>query len=302
MITVLDFETTSVATHEAWPTEIALVSLDFDLNEIQTFQTLIKPPRNARIDPKALQVSRLTIEELQKASYFDQYWPQIAPLLTDSVVIAHYAQFDMQILQKCLLQMGIEELPPHLCTLKMSRRILNNQVINFKLGTLCDHFGIYLEGHRALEDARATAEILRRLAAKDDSVLREIKSKLKAAETFSHERTRSPNSNSVIKINREAKLDFKEEIDDKSIFSVLNSSKTQVVLTGEPTYGKEEFSRRAESLNLRYQETSPGGKTIFVVVAQEYGERKIRIAKEKGIPVLSQRQFDHLFESQKHKS
>jgi DNA polymerase III subunit epsilon len=298
LITILDFEATSRFANEAWPTEIALVKLDWNLNQIETFQTLIKPPQGAVIDSAALTISRLTHEEINSAEYFDRYWTEIAPIISESVVVAHNATYDISILQKCLLQMNIEELPPNACTLQMSRKALRNIVPNFKLGTLCSHFGIPLNGHRALDDALATADLLRRLIEINPHFILELKQKQSTSEKF--EITGRHRELSKVPTPRSASSDSNnsDEIDPGVLIAIRTSSKTQIVLTGTPSYGKDVFARRAERIGLRYQETSPGGKTIFVVKAPDFGQRKINMALEKGIPILTQAQFDWLVENQ----
>lgn len=296
MITILDLETTSRFPYEAWPTEIALVKLDFELNELERFETLIKPASGAKIDPSALRISNLEKSDLDKAHYFDRYWSSIAPLISESVLVAHNSSFDMPILQKCLLAMEIEDLPESACTLQLSRKTLGNKVKDFKLGTLCQYFGIPLQGHRALEDALATAELLRNLVDLNSNILDHLRARQSKSAPFSVSDSQISLSELPIKRIIKEVTQESSSIEPHILSAIRNSNKTQVVLTGTPSYGKEEFGRKAQKIGLKYQETSPGGKTIFVVKAQDFGQRKINLAIEKGIPVLTQSQFDILVE------
>ena len=52
-----------------------------------------------------------------------------------------------------------DRLPESFCTCRLSRKLVKG-LPNYKLNTLCDHFGIALNHHEALSDARGAAKIM----------------------------------------------------------------------------------------------------------------------------------------------
>ena len=93
---------------------------------------------------------------------FPQIWSQIEPLMTEGLLVAHNAVFDMGVLKKCLQHYGIawKKSVPYLCTVQIGRRMLPG--MSRKLNVLCDYYGIPLDHHQAASDSRACAQILLR--------------------------------------------------------------------------------------------------------------------------------------------
>ena len=75
--------------------------------------------------------------------------------------VAHNVDFDRDFLNIHLSRAGHEVMPnPYLCTQKLAKRVHPN-LTKYGLGALSEVFGIELpQAHRALHDARATAELL----------------------------------------------------------------------------------------------------------------------------------------------
>ena len=96
------------------------------------------------------------------APSFPALWPQIEPLLSSGILVAHNAGFDLGVLRKCLTAYEIswKSSVKGLCTVVMGRSLLPG--IGHKLNELCDYYGIELNHHRADSDSHACAEILLR--------------------------------------------------------------------------------------------------------------------------------------------
>ena len=94
------------------------------------------------------------------APTFPELWKKIEPVLSSGVLVAHNASFDMGVLKKCLNDYNIpwKSTVSYCCTVQMGTRILPG--MSHKLNTLCDHYGISLDHHRADSDSRAAAKIL----------------------------------------------------------------------------------------------------------------------------------------------
>jgi len=98
-------------------------------------------------------------ETVKDAPTFPELWPEIEPLMSGGLLVAHNAVFDMSVLKKCLQHYEIDWKPyvRYICTVQMGRRILPG--ISHKLDVLCDYYGIELDHHQAASDSRACAKI-----------------------------------------------------------------------------------------------------------------------------------------------
>ena len=101
-------------------------------------------------------------ETVFDAPSFPELWPELEPILSSGILVAHNASFDLGVLRKCLAGYEIEWRPTvkGICTVVMGRSLLPG--ISHKLNDLCDYYGICLNHHRADSDSRACAEILLR--------------------------------------------------------------------------------------------------------------------------------------------
>ena len=127
---------------------------------IQEFSSLVNP--ETYFDYFNVQLTGISEETVEDAPTFPQVWPQIEPILSNGLLVAHNAVFDLSVLKKCLLGYGIEWKPyvRYLCTVQMGRRVLPG--MRHKLNDLCEYYGISLIHHQAASDSRACAEILLR--------------------------------------------------------------------------------------------------------------------------------------------
>jgi DNA polymerase-3 subunit epsilon len=124
------------------------------------FYTLVNP--ETHFDPFNTMLTGISEESVRNAPSFPEVWEKIEPYMSDELLVAHNAQFDMGVLKKCLLAYEIEWKPyvRYICTVQMGRRILPG--ISHKLNDLCDYYGIALDHHKADSDSRACAQILLR--------------------------------------------------------------------------------------------------------------------------------------------
>jgi DNA polymerase-3 subunit epsilon len=83
----------------------------------------------------------------------------------DAVVVGHNVRFDLAFLNAAFAAHGFASLPHrHVDTLRLARRLLRDDVPNLRLLTLAKHLRApTVPCHRALADARATAEVLHAL-------------------------------------------------------------------------------------------------------------------------------------------
>ncbi len=148
---VLDCETTGLGKHDR-VVEIAAVVLEGPKLEIvDEFDTLVNPER----DTGPVHIHGVTASMVELAPTFSEIAGALADVLHDRVVVAHNLNFDTRMLGYEFSRIeGDFDFGAGVCTLRAT---------NKALPAACEHFSIRSEGeyHRALTDARATAQLLR---------------------------------------------------------------------------------------------------------------------------------------------
>ena len=153
---VVDVETTGFASSDRI-VEIAAVQLDPETWEtVDEYDTLVQPERD--VGPTG--VHGITASMAELAPTFGEIVADVARLLHGSVIVAHNLPFDSRLLRSEFGRLGVTiDMGAGLCTLRATRQ---------RLAIACDAHGIdLLHQHRALGDARATAELARALGIRD---------------------------------------------------------------------------------------------------------------------------------------
>lgn len=149
MFAIVDCETTGFGKHDRI-VEVAAVVVDGASGAVvDEYDTLVNPQR----DTGPVGVHGVTASMVEAAPVFDEVAGALALRLHGAVLVAHNLSFDVRMLRQEYerLDTGIEEGQGH-CTLRLTSE---------NLEAACARFGISLEGHhRALADARATAQLL----------------------------------------------------------------------------------------------------------------------------------------------
>jgi len=160
-LVVVDLETTGMG--ECPPDralEVAVVRLAPDGTRVGEWDTLLQPDRPV----DAAWLHGITDGMVLGAPRFAEIAGELVPLLEGAVVVGHNPAFDVGFLRGELALCG-RELPqlPLLCTLELTRRLYPD-LDSYRLSSCCAWFGItQRHEHAALDDARATAALLRRL-------------------------------------------------------------------------------------------------------------------------------------------
>ena len=151
-LVVVDVETTGFG-HSDRIVEIAVVTLDpASLETTDEYDTLINPER----DVGPTHVHGVTASMVEAAPIFQEVAVELGRQLNGNVLIAHNLPFDTRMLGHEFRRLDIPfDTGAGMCTLRVTRQ---------KLGLACEDRGIIrTQDHRALSDARATAELARRL-------------------------------------------------------------------------------------------------------------------------------------------
>lgn len=127
------------------------------------YYRLVKPKQNyfAGIN---VSIHGITKDDVADAPEFDVLWEsEIRELLEGKFLVAHNAQFDMSVLRAVLDQYNLPyPMLAYNCTVNISKKTW--ALPRYKLNIVSDYLGIELDHHHALDDARASAEILLKAA------------------------------------------------------------------------------------------------------------------------------------------
>jgi DNA polymerase-3 subunit epsilon len=164
MYTIVDLETTGGKFNEESIIEVA--AYKFNGTEItDQFISLVNPVRD--IHPYVEKLTGISSKMVKTAPKFHEIAKRVIEITSDSILVAHNAQFDYRILQLEFKRLGYEFSMNSLCTVILSQELLPEQE-SFKLGKLSRSLGIPLKNrHRASGDALATVELFKILMEKD---------------------------------------------------------------------------------------------------------------------------------------
>ena len=135
---------------------------------VDKFMSLVNP--EIAIPRFVMALTGISNEMVRSAPVFAEVAPRWLDFVNDSVLVAHNALFDTSFLNHEISRVypGHRMLNPHLCTVRLSRRVLP-ELTNHRLDTVASHFSIpIISRHRAGSDALATAEIFLLLLSKLD--------------------------------------------------------------------------------------------------------------------------------------
>ncbi|MCC3152681.1 3'-5' exonuclease [Hymenobacter sp. BT770] len=153
--TAIDFETANERRASACAVGVVRVR---DGQIVESYQTLLRP-RELRVDWRNYQVHGIAETDLYDAPTLADVWHELLPYLHRQPVVAHNSAFDVSVLEHTLRDYDLPIPAFHcLCSVKLSK-VVWPQLERHKLDHVAAHFGIPLNHHDALSDARACAEI-----------------------------------------------------------------------------------------------------------------------------------------------
>jgi DNA polymerase-3 subunit epsilon len=160
---VVDVETTGWLAEQAAITEIGAVRVAG--GDLQAeFSSLVNPGQ--LIPPEITALTGISDAMVTRAPPIAEVLPAFLAFAAGSVLAAHNAPFDIGFLTTACQRCGLRWPRFRVVdTVALARDVLGEaEVADRKLATLAGHFGTRTHPeHRALADARATAEILQRL-------------------------------------------------------------------------------------------------------------------------------------------
>jgi DNA polymerase-3 subunit epsilon len=160
---VVDLETTGSAPADCGITEIGAVKVRGG-EVVGEFSTLVNP--GTRIPPYITVLTGITEAMIAPAPKLAAVLPSFLEFAAGAVLVAHNAPFDVGFLKAACAQHGHPwPGPPVVDTVALARRaVTSDEVPNRKLCTLAQFFRTpHQPSHRALDDARATVDVLHAL-------------------------------------------------------------------------------------------------------------------------------------------
>lgn len=134
---------------------------------IDSFYSLINPEEY--FDPFNTFIHGISEEDVTNSPTFPQIKDKIIDFIGDDIIVAHYAQFDINALKDAYDKYKIPyDNIQYICSYYLSRFALPNK-LNYKLNTLSESLNIPLDHHNALSDATACGLILNHLLTITDS-------------------------------------------------------------------------------------------------------------------------------------
>ena len=157
---VFDIETTGFSAENDRIIEIGAVRVSG--REIKdTFSEFVNPERP--IPEKITELTGIDDSMVENAGTIDEVLKSFYDFVGNATLVAHNASFDTSFIKSNAKRLDMPYIFNSMDTLELARGLVSG-IKNYKLNTLCKHFGISLENHhRACDDAGATAELLLKL-------------------------------------------------------------------------------------------------------------------------------------------
>lgn len=160
VFTAFDTETTGLISSNDRLLEIGAVQFSKD-GVMATFSQLINPC--CPLPPAAMAVNNITMEMVRDCPTEAQVLPGFIAFISDTILLAHNANFDLKFVNTALGRCGYQSLQNKTeDTVHLAKAVFPD-LPNHKLQSLAQHFGIEPgNAHRAQDDARVCMEVFLR--------------------------------------------------------------------------------------------------------------------------------------------
>ncbi len=168
-VVIYDTETTGLDLNRDQIIQISAIRLSHEGEVLEKMDQMVIP--TIPISPEATATHHQTLETIRERGGIGirEALEKFLDFTRGKVLVGHNSlRFDSPLVRRQLRENGLPlpEIIAEYDTLPMARQYLPKSV-NYKLGTLCDHFGIVnIAAHDALGDILATGEVLSRLLEK----------------------------------------------------------------------------------------------------------------------------------------
>lgn len=157
--TVIDLETTGLNPKTDKIIEAGAVRVRNGVITEQ-FASPVNPGR--KLEERIIELTGIRDEDLEEAPYIEEVLPKLIDFIGDDILVGHRVLFDFSFIKKAATNIGLSFEKKGIDTLKLARRFLP-ELESKRLTFLCEYYGIPLQAHRAVEDAKATAMLYHKL-------------------------------------------------------------------------------------------------------------------------------------------
>ncbi len=155
----IDLETTGLNPKRDRIIEIGAIRVEN--GEIkEEFSTFVKPGR--KLEERITELTGIRDEDLAKAPELDEVFPKLLEFMGELPLLGHSILFDYSFLKKAAVDRKLTFERLAVDTLKIARKYLP-ELPHRNLEYLCRYYEIPHHAHRALEDAKATDRLFRKL-------------------------------------------------------------------------------------------------------------------------------------------
>lgn len=154
---VFDLETTGFSPINDKIIEIGAVKIK-EGKIIDRFSEFVNP--KIHIPDRITELTSIEDEMVEDKETIEVLLPKFMEFTKDTVLVAHNASFDISFIKKNCRDLNLEFNNSFMDTVTLSRYLFPS-LKRYKLNTVAKHLGVSLENHhRAVDDAKATADIL----------------------------------------------------------------------------------------------------------------------------------------------
>ena len=156
----IDLETTGLNPKRDRIIEIGAIRVE--RGEIrEEFSTFVNPGR--KLEERITELTGIRDEDLAEAPELDEVFPKLLEFMGDFPLLGHSILFDYSFLKKAAVDRKLTFERSAVDTLQIARKYLPD-LPHRNLEYLCRYYEIPHHAHRALEDAKATDRLFRKLA------------------------------------------------------------------------------------------------------------------------------------------
>ena len=232
---VFDIETTGLDPYNDKIIEIGAIKLK-GKEIIDEFSVFINPEMS--IPEEITRLTNITDDMVRDADKIETVLPEFLKFCKDTTVVAHNAKFDVGFINQKAKNQGLEYSPSVIDTLHWARVLLPDQK-RFGLKNIANYFNISLDNHhRAVDDAKATAEIFQKFLnmvlskgiLKLTEISRELETNIQNAETL----------NTMILVKNQAGL--------RDLYELVSRSHIEFFGNRKPRIPKSLLNEKRENL------------------------------------------------------
>ena len=232
---VFDIETTGLDPYNDKIIEIGAIKLK-GKEIIDEFSVFVNPEMS--IPEEITRLTNITDDMVRNADSIETVLPEFLKFCKDTTVVAHNAKFDVGFINQKAKNQGLEYSPSVIDTLHWARVLLPDQK-RFGLKNVANYFNISLDNHhRAVDDAKATAEIFQKFLnmvlskgiLKLTEISRELETNIQNAETM----------NTMILVKNQAGL--------RDLYELISRSHIEFFGNRKPRIPKSLLNEKRENL------------------------------------------------------